>query len=510
MLSYTKKKYNTKKSHNIKKNNNKKKYNTKKHNKKNTKQIAGGIILQDIELWFSFNRIANSLINYKIFLDDKWKTDVCNFNILGNKKKEINDPKDLKTLESRIKDCKNHNGKDNNNTDKCVVTPSSDAKKFRCHLKNNYYIFKEGSNIEMQDKNKYTLINIGFPNINIQKGGEDMIRYVYLEKMFGIINDDIPATSTEILEYIRERLLKYLQYGSFLFYLREDKKKLVINFPFYSEPYIFYLRTYMEDTKLTTEPIVNNIKLHNGFNELIKLHIDNIDTLISQILNTHTEIEEILFTGHSFGASAIQLIFFYLLEIKNNTELKKKLSNVKIITTGAIRLGNKEWTEWWERRDIINNIFNFCFNEDTFAITPGVQSKNTKKYTSESREEFYPIHPKIIIVNNLDRPKSKYSIATPEQIKTFTNTHFDFMHHQSDVWYHNLDMYAMLLIELYKRDNNPFNNSTSKINIKYTNITNKNSIHKNKIYNIAINPDSTYFEQNHNSPKINFYTSASN
>ncbi len=499
MLSYTKKSNNKKKI--IKKNNN-----TKKYNKKNTKQIAGAIILRDIELWVSFNRIANSLINYKIFLDDKWKTDVCNFNIRGRKTKETADPKDLETLAYIIKDCKNHNGKDNNNTDKCVVTPSSDTQKLRCHLKNNYYIFKEGSNIEMQDKNKYTLINIGFPNINTQKGG-DNAHYVYLEKKLGIINDDIPHTTFELQEYIREKLLKYLKYGSFLFYLREDKKKLVINFPYNNEPYSFYLTPYMEDTKLTTESIVDNIKLHNGFNELIKLHIDNIDTLISQILNTHTEIEEILFTGHSFGASAIQLIFFYLLEIKNNTELKKKLSNVKIITTGAIRLGNKDWAEWWERLDIINNIFNFYFNEDTFAITPGVQSQNTKKYKSELRNEFYPIHPKIIIINNPEGYNSTYSIATPEQIKTFTNTHFDHMNQEirSIVRYHNLDLYAMHLITLYKRDNDPFNNSTSKINIKYTNITNKNSIHKNKIYNIAINPDSTYFEQNHNSP-INFYT----
>lgn len=436
-----------------KQNKSKSKIKTRKQVKKIKKQFGGGLTKEDIDLWRGFNGIVNSYINYKIFLKDEWKTDSCKFLIDGiDKEFDFNsDEKLLEQLDKEIEvrsptfkrtstqpellvehllmeKCKNKNKNDNSNT--CIVTPDSSGEKFRCHSNMNYNFFKKGLKIKIPNKTgeNFELIEIiHHMKPESQKGGNinDYINRIYNLQLLVDPNYFREKTKSRFFSqnYANRQISQYLEMGSYFFYLNENKNKVVINFPMYDEPYLSYLSQYHHDTELTKQPIINNIKVHNGYNDLVLIHIDMIDEMITKILSETPNINYILFTGHSLGASIIQLTLFYLLAIKKNKLLQSKLKNIKLLTTGAPRVGNKNWFEWWNEQEFKEQIFNIYHIDDTYAITPGVLYK--LPYESDEPDDFYPIIP-ILLEYNFD--EKKHEVITDETKRNkFIQHHFDYL-----------------------------------------------------------------------------------
>ncbi len=448
-----------------KQNKSKSKIKTRKQVKKIKKQFGGGLTKEDIDLWRGFNGIVNSYINYKIFLKDEWKTDSCKFLIDGFEPfKEFNFTSDKKLLKQLIEErevrsltfkptstqpelltdhvlmekCK---GKDN---DTCIVTPDSSGNKLRCHLNENYSFFNKGLKIKIPNKTgeNFEIIEIiHHMRPKSQKGGniDEYIRSVYnlqllLDPQYFI--EKKIESRFKPSDYANRQISEYLEYGSYFFYLNETKNKLVINFPMYDEPYLSYLSQYHHDTELTTVPIIDDIKVHNGYNDLVLIHIDMIDEMITKILRETPNINYILFTGHSLGASIIQLTLFYLLAIKKNKLLQSKLKNIKLLTTGAPRVGNKNWFEWWNEQEFKEQIFNIYHIDDTYAITPGV--RNTQPYESDEIDDFYPIIP-ILLDYNFD--EKKHEVVTDETKRNkFFYKHFDYLNFKNTDTYRKISV----------------------------------------------------------------------
>jgi hypothetical protein len=455
----------------IKKQLKKSKSKTRKQSKKIKKQFGGGLTKEDIDLWRGFNGIVNSYINYKIFLKDEWKTDSCKFLIDGIdkefdfKSKEDKDKKILKQLneerEAKKLDFQKTNTKPSllnihllmekcksRDNETCIVTPDSSGNKLRCHSNENYSFFNKGLKIKIPNKTgeNFELIEIiHHIKYQSQKGGniDNYIKSVYglqllLDPQYFIEKNKDEENGNEFqpTDYAKRQISKYLEYGSYFFYLNETKNKLVINFPMYDEPYLSYLSQYHHDTELTTVPIIDDIKVHNGYNDLVLIHIDMIDEMITKILRETPNINYILFTGHSLGSSIIQLTLFYLLAIKKNKLLQSKLKNIKLLTTGAPRVGNYKWFEWWNEQGFKEQIFNIYHIDDTYAITPGV--RNTQPYESDEIDDFYPIIP-ILLDYNFD--EKKHEVVTDETKRNkFFYKHFDYLNFKNTDTYRKISV----------------------------------------------------------------------
>jgi hypothetical protein len=457
------------------------KFNKLKTKNKNKKQIGGNVTQEDINLWRGFNGIVNSYINYKIFLKDGWKTDSCKFFVDGFEPfKELNfESKDdimvkiketlyreENNIESNptipkllIKKCKD----EDDSSIKCKVTPDSSGDKVRCHLETNYNIFKEGIKIKIPNKDGefFELVKIIYlEETQTQQGGsiDEYIDYMYNLNLLNTNNttkfykeQKQKGYKFSLVKYVKQQILKYLVNGSFFFYLNETKKKLVINFPMYDDPYLSYFREYHHKTNLTERSILDGIRVHNGYNDLVLKHIDEIDKMITIILSENPDIDYILFTGHSMGSSVIQLTLFYLLAIKKNKILIEKFKkNIKLFTTGASRVGNFKWFEWWNQQGFNNQIFNVYDIDDTYAITPGIENK--PPYQSHEEEDFYPINPILFDYKETDSYKI---VKDADKRKKFFDTHFDYLNFKSDtysssrVYNHDLSIYE----EMFKTIN---------------------------------------------------------
>jgi hypothetical protein len=450
----------------IRKQQKKLKHQTKKKTKKLKKQFGGNVTKEDIDLWKGFNGIVNSYINYKIFLKDGWKTDSCKFFVDDFEPFKELDFKSEDAIMVKIKEtlAREENNIESNTTIpkllmekcndendssiKCKVTPDSSGDKVRCHLETNYNIFKEGIKIKIPNKDGefFELVKIIYlEEIQTQSGGriDEYINYMYTldllnknntTKFYEHVDDfykkqkQLPQKQKQfsLVTYVNQQIFKYLVNGSFFFYLNETKKKLVINFPMYDEPYLSYFLKYHHKTNLT-EPILDDIRVHNGYNDLVLKHIDEIDKMITIILSENREIDYILFTGHSMGSSVIQLTLFYLLAIKKNKILNEKFKNIKLFTTGAPRVGNFKWSKWWSQQGFNNQIFNVYDINDTYAITPGI--KNTLPYQSHEEEDFYPINP--ILIDYEEKNKSYTIVKDEDKRKQFFNKHFDYLNFKS-------------------------------------------------------------------------------
>ncbi len=442
------------------------KYSKSTKNIKIKTQFGGTIDQEDINLWSGFNSIVNSYINYKIFVNDGWRKDECNFKMDsesnfkefdfkskdGTLLKKLSDEREEKSkkfvakesqpflsiiniLMEKCKDSKDA-------TDNCIVTPDSSGDKLRCHLKTNFNIFSEGARLKIPINNgeQFTLVKIIYHNDGKQFGG-DIDGYIKTLYLLDILNQEDKTGFLKELKsnelrfspesYVKRQIDKYIKNGSYFCYVSESKKKLVVNFPMYTEPYLYFFGRYHSDTELTTEPIIDGIKVHNGYNDLVRLHIDSLSAFISKILAENPGIEYILFTGHSMGASIIQLTLFYLLEILKNKELIAKLKNIKLFTTGAPRVGNFRWYEWWNNLSITEQIFNFYNINDTYATTPGV--RNTILYNSDDIDDFYPIKPFLFDYNPA---KSKfYVLHDKKKEKNFLYRHFDYVNFENTSQY---------------------------------------------------------------------------
>jgi hypothetical protein len=215
----------------------------------------------------------------------------------------------------------------------------------------------------------------------------------------------------------------------------------------YNEPYYSFVKKFHDETDMViTEidsPLDPKIKIgiHAGYKKLVEKHIDNLDKMITKILTENPLIDYILFTGHSLGASIVQLSLFYLLAIKKNKQLLEKIKNIKLFTTGAIRIGNYALSEWWNIQEFKPQIFNIYGDLDTYAVTPGVGvEKNHKPYTSVNPDDFFPIN-SILYDSYL-----KNQIVNKEKIIEFNNTHFDYIHaiKQNEIIFHEFSEYELV------------------------------------------------------------------
>jgi hypothetical protein len=443
------------------------------------KQFGGQVTQEDINLWRGFNGIVNSYINYKIFLKDEWKTDSCKFFVDGftpfkefdfrnseyadilkqlsdeRKKRQLNfisndlQP-NLLTDHVLMEKCKD----EMDSSIKCKVTPDSSTDKLRCHLETNYNIFNENIDIKIPNtEEEFKLIKIIYHKKNESQVGGNIEKYITSLYSLRLLNDtDTKTFFKEKIDdgrsfnpdnYAKRKISKYLEYGSFFFYLNKSKNKLVINFPKYDDPYLYYLSAYHDDTELTTSEILDGIRVHNGYNDLVLKHIDELDKIISSILYQNSNINYILFTGHSIGSSIIQLTLFYLLAIKKNKILNLKLKNIKLFTTGAPRVGNYAWFKWWNQQGFKDQIFNVYHINDTYSKTPGV--KNTPPYTSNDKDDFYPINP--ILLDYKSKTKSYKIVNNKTKRATFFYSHFDYLNFKNTEEYKTISVMNHNLLE---------------------------------------------------------------
>jgi hypothetical protein len=431
------------------------KFNKLKTKNKNKKQIGGNVTQEDINLWRGFNGIVNSYINYKIFLKDGWKTDSCKFFVDGFEpfkefEKKNSEYADVLTDHVLMEKCKD----EMDSSIKCKVTPDSSTDKLRCHLETNYNIFNENIDIKIPNtEEEFKLIKIIYHKKNESQVGGNIEKYITSLYSLRLLNDTDTKTffkeknddeiSFNSDNYAKRKISKYIEYGSFFFYLNKNKNKLVINFPMYGEPYLSYLEAYHHDTKLTISSILDGIRVHNGYNDLVLKHIDELDKMITIILSENPDIDYILFTGHSIGSSIIQLTLFYLLAIKKNKILNLKLKNIKLFTTGAPRVGNYAWFKWWNQQGFKDQIFNVYHINDTYSKTPGV--KNTPPYTSNDKDDFYPINP--ILLDYKSKTKSYKIVNNKTKRATFFYLHFDYLNFKNTEEYRTISVMNHYLSE---------------------------------------------------------------
>jgi hypothetical protein len=203
-----------------------------------SKGLPEGLNPEYIYIWRGVNALSNSYINYKILLKDEWKTDSCKFIIGDKSSKESKDremvpafekfareqlglkentnipvpkapsndilkkrpglglllrmPSKLDiTLEQRINLNTQICTKGDGTRENCIVTIDSKGDYFRCHEKDNYFLFKEGAKIKIPKINddEFTIIKIINPKIKIemvggnQKGGNDEEYFFKLLKL---------------------------------------------------------------------------------------------------------------------------------------------------------------------------------------------------------------------------------------------------------------------------------------------------------------------------------------
>ncbi len=465
---------------------------SKKKNKKKSKKKSKQKIIKEINLFGKFDKFGkndNTNIDIKMKINKEFKL-----------KKKSNP--NLSPVHILMEKCQyeDETTVNNNKYDDCIVTVDSFGNKFRCHTKKNFQLFKEGVKIKIQGINDDTfkLIKIVYPSMVdsidetvIQAGGNSAyLRAIYLldvldkkEKVDFLMKKSQLDQSNKfnldsmINKIVKSKIYKFVSSGSFFFYMNQKSSQLIINFPMFVEPYLDYFRPYHIDTLLSVLDLdldleikdkdikdikdIKVIKVHKGYNDLIKKNIDNLDRYINNF--ALDEIQDILFTGHSLGASIIQLALFYLLAIKKNENLVKNIKKIKLFTSGATRVGNIKWFEWWEKQEF--QIFNFCNTNDPYCFTPGIKREKKKEYDSRDIDDFYPVKP---ILYDYDITNNTYYIVKEEEKKErffykhldYQNYNINFSNSNSEKYYtdikkrihehHNLSQYDKHLPQLIK------------------------------------------------------------